>query len=106
MLVIKIHAVAHLAGFFLWYPKDSSFALTAFVDADHAGYQDTRRSTSGSIQLLGDRLYSSAFLLSRTFRFGQKLSLSVPLCAAAAISSTEADYIALSGSFVLKSLGF
>ncbi|GJS94358.1 retrovirus-related pol polyprotein from transposon TNT 1-94 [Tanacetum coccineum] len=37
----------------LWYPKDSSFALTAFADADHAGCQDTRRSTSGSIQLLG-----------------------------------------------------
>ncbi|GKC66093.1 retrovirus-related pol polyprotein from transposon TNT 1-94 [Tanacetum coccineum] len=36
----------------LWYPKDSSFALTAFADADHAGCQDTRRSTSGSIQLL------------------------------------------------------
>ncbi|GJS83116.1 retrovirus-related pol polyprotein from transposon TNT 1-94 [Tanacetum coccineum] len=30
----------------LWYPKDSSFALTAFADADHAGCQDTRRSTS------------------------------------------------------------
>ncbi|GJR50697.1 retrovirus-related pol polyprotein from transposon TNT 1-94 [Tanacetum coccineum] len=42
----------------LWYPKDSSFALTAFADADHAGCQDTRRSTSGSIQLLGDRLVS------------------------------------------------
>ncbi|GJR42388.1 hypothetical protein Tco_1310491 [Tanacetum coccineum] len=28
----------------LWYPKDSSFALTAFADADHAGCQDTRRS--------------------------------------------------------------
>ncbi|GJV98074.1 putative ribonuclease H-like domain-containing protein [Tanacetum coccineum] len=40
----------------LWYPKDSSFALTAFADADHAGCQDTRHSTSGSIQLLGDRL--------------------------------------------------
>ncbi|GJZ12550.1 retrovirus-related pol polyprotein from transposon TNT 1-94 [Tanacetum coccineum] len=26
----------------LWYPKDSSIALTAFVDADHAGCQDTR----------------------------------------------------------------
>ncbi|GJX36716.1 retrovirus-related pol polyprotein from transposon TNT 1-94 [Tanacetum coccineum] len=37
-------------GFFL--------ALTAFADADHAGCQDTRRSTSGSIQLLGDRLVS------------------------------------------------
>nr|GEV15648.1 hypothetical protein [Tanacetum cinerariifolium] len=31
----------------LWYPKDSSIALTAFADADHAGFQDTRRSTSG-----------------------------------------------------------
>ncbi|GKE19375.1 hypothetical protein Tco_1426952, partial [Tanacetum coccineum] len=40
----------------LWYLKDSSIALTTFADADHAGCQDTRRSTSGSIQLLGDRL--------------------------------------------------
>ncbi|GKC37106.1 retrovirus-related pol polyprotein from transposon TNT 1-94 [Tanacetum coccineum] len=30
----------------LWYPKDSSIALTAFADADHAGCQDTCRSTS------------------------------------------------------------
>ncbi|GKE98172.1 hypothetical protein Tco_0021523 [Tanacetum coccineum] len=40
----------------LWYLKDSSIALTAFADADHAGCQDTRRSTSGSMQFLGDRL--------------------------------------------------
>ncbi|GJU62232.1 hypothetical protein Tco_1244067, partial [Tanacetum coccineum] len=33
----------------LWYPKDSSIALTAYVDADHAGCQDTRRSTSGTL---------------------------------------------------------
>nr|GFD23570.1 uncharacterized mitochondrial protein AtMg00810-like [Tanacetum cinerariifolium] len=33
----------------LWYPKDSSIALTSFADADHAGCQDTRRSTSGSL---------------------------------------------------------
>ncbi|GJX70695.1 retrovirus-related pol polyprotein from transposon TNT 1-94 [Tanacetum coccineum] len=33
----------------LWYPKDSSIALTAYVDADHAGCQDTRRSTSGLV---------------------------------------------------------
>nr|GEU63878.1 retrovirus-related Pol polyprotein from transposon TNT 1-94 [Tanacetum cinerariifolium] len=31
----------------LWYPKDSSIALTVFADADHDGCQDTRRSTSG-----------------------------------------------------------
>ncbi|GJV58189.1 hypothetical protein Tco_1459194 [Tanacetum coccineum] len=42
----------------LWYPKDYSIALTAYADADHAGCQDTRRSTSGCMQLLGDRLVS------------------------------------------------
>ncbi|GJZ96024.1 retrovirus-related pol polyprotein from transposon TNT 1-94 [Tanacetum coccineum] len=42
----------------LWYPKDSSIALTAYAYADNAGYQDTRRSTSRSMQLLGDRLVS------------------------------------------------
>nr|GEZ92432.1 retrovirus-related Pol polyprotein from transposon TNT 1-94 [Tanacetum cinerariifolium] len=42
----------------LWYPKDSSMALTAFADADHVGCQDTRRSTSGSVQFLGERLIS------------------------------------------------
>ncbi|GKF08090.1 hypothetical protein Tco_0042314, partial [Tanacetum coccineum] len=65
----------------LWYPKDSSIALIAFADADHAGCQDTRRSTSGSIQLLGDRLMSSSSKRQKS----------------AAISSTEAEYIALSG---------
>ncbi|GJW60434.1 retrovirus-related pol polyprotein from transposon TNT 1-94 [Tanacetum coccineum] len=65
----------------LWYLKDSSIALTAFADADHAGCQDTRRSTSGSIQLLGDRLVSWSSKRQKS----------------AAISSTEAEYIALSG---------
>ncbi|GKA65203.1 retrovirus-related pol polyprotein from transposon TNT 1-94, partial [Tanacetum coccineum] len=32
----------------LWYPKDTGIELTAYTDADHAGCQDTRRSTSGS----------------------------------------------------------
>ncbi|GKC91040.1 retrovirus-related pol polyprotein from transposon TNT 1-94 [Tanacetum coccineum] len=31
----------------LWYPKDTAMALTAYADADHAGCQDTRRSTFG-----------------------------------------------------------
>nr|GEV22337.1 retrovirus-related Pol polyprotein from transposon TNT 1-94 [Tanacetum cinerariifolium] len=35
---------------------DSSVALTAFVDVDHASCQDTRCSTSGSLQFLGERL--------------------------------------------------
>ncbi|GJU56138.1 retrovirus-related pol polyprotein from transposon TNT 1-94 [Tanacetum coccineum] len=36
----------------LWYPKDSGFELTAFSDADHAGYLDTHKSSSGGIQFL------------------------------------------------------
>ena len=32
----------------LWYLKDSSISLTAYADADHAGCQDSRRSTSES----------------------------------------------------------
>ncbi|GKB99082.1 retrovirus-related pol polyprotein from transposon TNT 1-94, partial [Tanacetum coccineum] len=65
----------------LWYPKDSSIALTAFADADHAGCQDTRRSTSGSMQFLGDRLVSWPSKRRKS----------------ATISSTKAEYIALSG---------
>nr|GEV54379.1 retrovirus-related Pol polyprotein from transposon TNT 1-94 [Tanacetum cinerariifolium] len=42
----------------LWYPKDSFIALIAYVDADHAGCQDTRRSTSGSMQLLREKIVS------------------------------------------------
>ncbi|GJV81059.1 retrovirus-related pol polyprotein from transposon TNT 1-94 [Tanacetum coccineum] len=50
------------------------------VYADHAGCQDTRRSTSGSMQLLGDRLVSWSSKMQKS----------------ATISSTEAEYIALS----------
>ncbi|GJS97987.1 hypothetical protein Tco_0819157 [Tanacetum coccineum] len=64
----------------LWYSKDSCIALTAFADADHAGCQDTRKSTSGSMQLLGDRLVS----------WSSKKQKST------AISSAKAKYIALS----------
>ncbi|GJU86052.1 putative ribonuclease H-like domain-containing protein [Tanacetum coccineum] len=67
----------------LWYSKDSAIALTAFADADHAGCQDTRRSTSRSMQLLGDILVS----------WSSKRQKST------AISSTEAEYIALSGYY-------
>ncbi|GJS56345.1 retrovirus-related pol polyprotein from transposon TNT 1-94 [Tanacetum coccineum] len=40
----------------LWYSKDTNIALTAYADADHAGCQDTRKSTSGNAQFLGDKL--------------------------------------------------
>nr|GEV33627.1 ribonuclease H-like domain-containing protein [Tanacetum cinerariifolium] len=36
--------------------EDTDMSLTAYVDADHAGCQDTRRSTSKSAQFLGDKL--------------------------------------------------
>ncbi|GKD41225.1 retrovirus-related pol polyprotein from transposon TNT 1-94 [Tanacetum coccineum] len=65
----------------LWYSKDSAIALTTFADVDHAGCQDTRRSTSGSMQLLGDRLVSRSSKMQKS----------------ATISSMEAEYIALSG---------
>ncbi|GJY95335.1 retrovirus-related pol polyprotein from transposon TNT 1-94 [Tanacetum coccineum] len=32
------------------------YLIATFIDADHAGYQDTRRGTSGGMQFLGDRL--------------------------------------------------
>ncbi|GJR50956.1 retrovirus-related pol polyprotein from transposon TNT 1-94 [Tanacetum coccineum] len=56
-------------------------ALTAYADADHAGCQDPRRSTSGSAQFLGDKLV----------RWSSKKQTST------SISSTEAKYIAMSG---------
>nr|GEU38094.1 hypothetical protein [Tanacetum cinerariifolium] len=43
-----------------WYLKDSLIALTAFADADHAGCQDTSRSTSGQ------SISTSDITLSRT----------------------------------------
>nr|GEV63984.1 putative ribonuclease H-like domain-containing protein [Tanacetum cinerariifolium] len=64
-----------------WYPKDTAMALTAYADADHAGCQDTRRSTSRSAQFLGDKLVS----------WSSKKQKST------SISTTEVEYIAMSG---------
>ncbi|GJZ71806.1 integrase, catalytic region, zinc finger, CCHC-type containing protein [Tanacetum coccineum] len=55
-------------------------SLTAYADADHTGCHDTRLSTSGSAQFLGDKLVS----------WSSKKQKST------AISSTEAKYISLS----------
>ena len=55
-------------------------ALTAYSDADHAGCQDTRRSTSGGAQFLGDKLVS----------WSSKKQMST------SISSIEVEYIAMS----------
>ncbi|KAI3669157.1 hypothetical protein L6452_40383 [Arctium lappa] len=42
----------------IWYPKGSSFDLTAYTDADHAGCKLDRKSACGSCQFLGDKLVS------------------------------------------------
>nr|GFA31461.1 retrovirus-related Pol polyprotein from transposon TNT 1-94 [Tanacetum cinerariifolium] len=65
----------------LWYPKDTTMALTAYADADYAGCQDTRRSTFENAQFLGDKLIS----------WSSKKQKST------AISITKAVYIAMSG---------
>nr|GFD34901.1 uncharacterized mitochondrial protein AtMg00810-like [Tanacetum cinerariifolium] len=65
----------------LWYPKDTGFELTTFLDSDHAGCLDSRKSTSGGIQFLGgDKLVSWS---SKKQDFGS-------------MSSAEAEYVSLS----------
>nr|GEW18145.1 retrovirus-related Pol polyprotein from transposon TNT 1-94 [Tanacetum cinerariifolium] len=76
----------------LWYSKDTGMSLTAYTNADHAGYQDTRRTTLGSAQFLSDKLVG----------WSSKKQKST------AIWSTEAKYIALSGerfNFLIEKLG-
>nr|GEW33687.1 hypothetical protein [Tanacetum cinerariifolium] len=60
----------------------SSFGLIAFSDVDHVGCIDTRKSTSGGIQFLGDKLVSW---------MSKKQDCT-------AMSSAEAEYMALSTS--------
>nr|GEV26432.1 retrovirus-related Pol polyprotein from transposon TNT 1-94 [Tanacetum cinerariifolium] len=65
----------------LWYPKDTGFELTVFLDSDHVGCLDSRKSTSGGIQLLG----------------GDKLvSWSSKKQEGTSMSSAEAGYVSLS----------
>ncbi|GJT26097.1 hypothetical protein Tco_0906372 [Tanacetum coccineum] len=65
----------------MWYPKDTGLNLTIFADADHARCQDTRRSTSESAQFLREKLVSWSSKKQKCI----------------AISTTEAEYISLSG---------
>ncbi|KAJ9539453.1 hypothetical protein OSB04_032186, partial [Centaurea solstitialis] len=44
----------------LWYPKGSGYELTGYTDADHGGCKLDRKSTTGHIQFLGDKLVSWA----------------------------------------------
>ncbi|GKB51197.1 hypothetical protein Tco_0901950 [Tanacetum coccineum] len=67
----------------LMYLSASRPDIVFVVYADYAGCQDTRRSTSGSAQFLRDKLIS----------WSSKKQKSM------AISTTEAEYIALSGCY-------
>ncbi|GKF06134.1 copia protein [Tanacetum coccineum] len=67
----------------LWYSKDTGMSMTAYADAYHAGCHDTRRSTSGSAQFLGDKFVSWSSKKQKC----------------TAISSTEAEYITLSNCY-------
>ena len=42
----------------LWYPRNCSFEVESFTDADHAGCKLDRKSTSRSCLFLGDKLVS------------------------------------------------
>ncbi|GKE61366.1 hypothetical protein Tco_1511733 [Tanacetum coccineum] len=64
------------------YPKGSSFELTSFSDVGHAGCLDTRKSTYGEIQLLGEKLFSW---------MSNKQDCTV-------MSTTKAEYVALFAS--------
>nr|GEZ79086.1 copia protein [Tanacetum cinerariifolium] len=66
----------------LWYPKGSSFGLTAFSDADQAGCINSCKSTSGGIQFLCDKLVS---WMSKKHN-------------CIAMSSAKTEYVALSAS--------
>nr|GEW71002.1 integrase, catalytic region, zinc finger, CCHC-type, peptidase aspartic, catalytic [Tanacetum cinerariifolium] len=70
----------------LWYPKDSRFELTTFSDADHAGCIDSRKSTSGGIQFLCDKLVSW---------MSQKQNCTT-------MSSAEAKYVVLSSAIAIS----
>ncbi|GJU86403.1 hypothetical protein Tco_1293949 [Tanacetum coccineum] len=65
----------------LWYPKDNFVLLTVYANANLARCQDSRRSMSGSAQFLRDRFVSWSSKKKRS----------------TAISTTEAQYISMSG---------
>ncbi|GJS19850.1 hypothetical protein Tco_0448482 [Tanacetum coccineum] len=71
----------------LWYSKDFGFELTAFSDVNHVGCIDTRKITSGGIQFVGAKLVSW---------MSKKQDCT-------AMSSAEAEYVALSASYAQHS---
>ncbi|KAK6143122.1 hypothetical protein DH2020_023470 [Rehmannia glutinosa] len=62
----------------LWYPKDGGFKLVGYSDSDYVGCRVDMKSTSGTCQMLGNRLFSW---------FNKKQN-------SIATSTTEVEYIA------------
>ncbi|KAK6158897.1 hypothetical protein DH2020_006211 [Rehmannia glutinosa] len=62
----------------LWYPKEGGFKLIGYSDSDYVGCRVDRKSTSGTCQMLGNRL---------VFWFSKKQN-------SIATSSAEVEYIA------------
>ena len=50
--------VKHTFDYGLFYPKNDSFDLISYCDADYAGCKSDRKSTSGTCRLLGHSLVS------------------------------------------------
>src|SRR6202047_4867244 len=89
-LIAVKHILRYLVGtptLGLWYPKDSSFELYGYSDADYAGSKVDRKSTSGTSFFLGKSLVSW---------FSKKQN-------SVALSTAEAEYIAV-GSCVAQLL--
>ncbi|GJY50561.1 hypothetical protein Tco_0441408 [Tanacetum coccineum] len=67
----------------LWYHKDSSFDLEAYIDSDYVGASLDRKSTTGGCQFLGSRL----------------ISWQCKKQTVVANSTTEAEYVAVASCY-------
>ncbi|GJV89837.1 retrovirus-related pol polyprotein from transposon TNT 1-94 [Tanacetum coccineum] len=88
MIGSLMYLTARTINMGLWYPKDPPVALTSITQKRNYAWLSrrkcwARRSTSGSAQFLGDKLVS----------WSSKKQTST------SISSTEAEYIAMSGCY-------
>lgn len=72
--------IKHTPTLGIWYEKDCEFNLLAYTDADYGGCKIDRKNTSGTCQFIGNSLISW---------FSKKQ-------ASVALSTTEAEYMALS----------
>ncbi|XP_066395929.1 secreted RxLR effector protein 161-like, partial [Miscanthus floridulus] len=70
--------LVHTPNLGLWYPKGSTFELLGYSDSDYAGCKLTRKSTTGTCQIIGRSLVS----------WSSKKQNSV------ALSTAEAEYVA------------